>query len=83
MIEVALEESEPIFPLAVDDVPDVHLLLLGILQHLDLIVEVFDRSEAPLAQFQSAADLAIALLLHFYIQSLLSLGSLHTSNQIN
>lgn len=60
----------------------MHLLFLRALQHLDLIVQVLYRSEAALAEHQACTYFTFAFLLHFYIESLLSLETLHASNQI-
>lgn len=81
--EIVVVESQPFVPLAVDNVPYLHLLLLRVLQHLDLVVQILNRREGPPAHVSPSADLAVALLLHLYTQSLLPLPDLHPSNQVD
>lgn len=83
MVEVSLKQRETILPLAVYDVPDLHLFFLSTLQHLYLVVKVFDRTETSFPQLKASANLAITLLLHLDAQGLLSFGPLHPRNQVD
>jgi hypothetical protein len=83
MHEVPIVHRGSLVPFFVYYVPDMHLFLLRILQHLNLVVEVLYCGEGTLAQLGSPADLAVTLLLHLNTQSLLSLGSLHSSDEVD
>lgn len=83
MDEVVLVECESVVPLAVDDAPDVHLLLLGALNYLDLVVEVLYGGEAALAVVQAIADLALALLLHLDVEGLLAFPAVDPRHQVD
>ena len=79
---VALEEGQPV-PLVVYYAPNVLLLLFHVLQQLDLVVELLNCGEAVLVELDPPADLALALLLHFYVKGFLTLGGLDPRDEVD
>lgn len=73
----------PIFPLEVDDGPDVLLLYLVDLELLESVVELFYPAELDVAALPELADLTTTLHVEFYTESLLALGRLDVGYKVD